>query len=94
MPGEVFIHELGHVWQGYHSAFTWWYVFNSIYYQVACGSSAYDFTAGKQWSQYGAEQQASIIQQWFIDGEPNSGQLYSYMKCNVWPGKPFAATYF
>ena len=93
-PGDVFIHELGHVWQGYHSAFTWWYVFNSIYYQTACGSSAYNVTPGGQWSQYQAEQQATIIQQWFVDGEPDSGQLYSYMKCNVWPGKPFATTYF
>ena len=90
----IFIHELGHVWQGYHSAFTWWYVFNSIYYQAACGSGAYDFTAGKQWPQYGAEQQASIVQQWFVNGEQDYSQLYSYMKCNVWPGKPFATTYF
>jgi hypothetical protein len=93
-PGDVFIHELGHVWQGYHSAFTWWYVFNSIYYQATCGASAYDFTEGRQWSSYGAEQQASIIQHWFVDDQPDFGQLYSYMKCNVWPGKPFATTYF
>jgi hypothetical protein len=91
-PGDVFIHELGHVWQGYNSAFTWWYVFNSIYYQIACGSGAYEATPGGQWAQYGAEQQAMLIEDWYTGGEPTSGQLYSYMDCNVWPGKPFATT--
>ncbi len=92
--GDVFVHELGHVWQGYNSAFTWWYVFNSIYYQVECGSGAYDYTPGGQWDQYEAEQQANLIEDWYKGGEQESGQLYSYMKCNVWPGKPFATTTF
>ena len=91
-PGDVFIHELGHVWQGYNSAFTWWYVFNSIYYQIECGSGAYEASPGGQWAQYGAEQQAMLIQDWYTGGEQASGQLYSYMNCNVWPGKPFATT--
>jgi hypothetical protein len=91
-PGDTLIHEMTHVWQGYHSAFTWEYVFNSVYYQVSGG--AYSYTPGGQWNTYGAEQQASIVEDWYARGGLSSDDLYPYLLCNVRPGRPNATTEF
>jgi hypothetical protein len=91
-PGDTLVHEMAHVWQGYHSAFTWEYVFNSVYYQVSGG--AYIYSPGAQWDTYGAEQQARIVEDWYARGGLSGDDLYPYILCNVRPGRPHATTEF
>jgi hypothetical protein len=76
--GAVFIHELTHVWQGHNSAFPWSYVGNSIIMQCMCGrgqghQGAYAYVPGGQWSNYQAEQQAMIVQDWYSYREAPAG---------------------
>ena len=40
--GATLVHESCHVWQGVSGAFSWSYVFNSLYYQCTCGKAAYN----------------------------------------------------
>jgi hypothetical protein len=69
-PGQTLIHELTHVWQGHYHRFAWSYVLNSLWNQCAyCASSstAYDYAPGLQWPDYSAEQQAHIVEDWFVN---------------------------
>jgi hypothetical protein len=68
-PGQVLVHELTHVWQGYNQSFAWDYVFNSVINQIRYGISAYDYTPGAQWDTYQTEQQAHIVEDWFANGQ-------------------------
>jgi hypothetical protein len=82
----LLVHELAHVWQGSNSASSTTYVSNSIMNQcradltIGSTSTAYDFTPGSNWRTYGAEQQASIIEKWYVDGMPESGDLWPYIR--------------
>lgn len=96
-PGDTLVHEAAHVWQGYQRAFTWSYVLESVYHQGCKGQGAYDYerpVGTKQWDRYNPEQQASIIEHWFAEGELETSELFPYIKCNVRPGKPNANTDF
>lgn len=69
-PGQTLIHELTHVWQGHHKLFAWSYVLGSLWNQCrhsVTGGSAYKYTPGQQWSQYNPEQQASIVEDWYVN---------------------------
>ncbi len=82
----LLVHETAHVWQGKNSIFALSYVFNSIWNQGIHGSKAYHFVPGSPWGDYNAEQQASIIEQWFVSGQPTSGALYPYIVNHVRKG--------
>jgi hypothetical protein len=91
--GATLVHETTHAWQGLHGQFSWWYIFSSLYNQVRCGEKAYDYSPGRQWRDYGAEQQAHLVEDWYaLDKEAHSGDRYPYMKSNIWPGRGFAFT--
>jgi hypothetical protein len=83
---ELLVHETTHVWQGHNSTFSVGYVFSSVYNQVRFGGAAYKYTAGRPWRDYNAEQQASIVSDWFALGKPNSGPLYPYIVNHVRKG--------
>lgn len=93
-PGQTLIHELTHVWQGHRHLFAWDYVFSSLWNQCRCGvsgTSAYKYTPGKQWSEYNPEQQASIVEDWFVftQGAMNltlGTELLPYIETNIRPG--------
>ena len=84
---DLLVHETTHVWQGKNSVFAQSYVYNSCLNQCLLGSSAYNFVAGKSWSSYNVEQQASIVEKWFHDGENESGDLWGYIRDDVRKGK-------
>jgi hypothetical protein len=92
--GSLLVHESTHVWQGYNAAFSWWYVFNSLYNQARCGSHAYDVDEShrKQWTGYGVEQQATVVERWFSRGSKTTDDLFPYVQDNIRKGKPFGRT--
>jgi hypothetical protein len=81
----LLVHETTHVWQGKNSVFALSYVFNSIYNQCLKGN-AYAYTAGQSWSSYNVEQQASIVEDWFLGGEKETSNLFPYIRDHVRKG--------
>lgn len=94
--GSMLVHETTHVWQGVHSAFSWWYVFQSLYTQAQEGSHAYDVDEShlQTWNRYGVEQQAHLVEDWFTRGSLTTDVCYPFIRDNVRPGKPNAETRF
>jgi hypothetical protein len=94
--GSLLVHESTHVWQGVHSGFSWWYVFNSLYNQVKCGQKAYDVdeTHLQTWANYGVEQQAHLVENWYSRGSLTSDSNWPFIRDNVRPGRPSATTKF
>jgi hypothetical protein len=84
---KLLVHETMHVWQGYISLFSQSYVFNSATNQCLSGQAAYNFTPGQNWHSYNVEQQASIVEQWFVNGESTSDVLFPYVRDFVRKGK-------
>jgi hypothetical protein len=88
----LLVHELAHVWQGSNSRSSMTYVNNSIMNQcradltIGGTRTAYDYTAGSNWRTYNAEQQASIIEHWYVSGMPTSGDLWPYIRDYVRKG--------
>ncbi|HEX8688156.1 MAG TPA: hypothetical protein VF654_16710, partial [Pyrinomonadaceae bacterium] len=83
---DTFIHELTHVWQGYHGLLGWAYMAQSMLaqgYAILTERSrhkAYTYEAGAPWESYNVEQQASIVQGWFRDGMRTEGdKRYAYI---------------
>ena len=79
----LLVHETAHVWQGKNSKLALTYVFSSCLNQCLKGGGAYDYTAGNDWSSYNAEQQASIVEHWFINGSQESDSLFPYVRDNI-----------
>ena len=82
----TFIHELTHVWQAYQQAFTYGYIFNSIWHQAISGSNAYSYTPGQNWNSYNVEQQASLVQDWFSSGMSSSNPRFTYIRNTIRTG--------
>jgi hypothetical protein len=86
---NTFIHELTHVWQGHHSAFSWQYMLNSMLSQGRAiifhgdRNRAYEFEPGGVWESYNAEQQANIVESWFAGGMKTTDPLYVYIVENI-----------
>ena len=94
-PGirDTFIHELTHVWQGYHSSLGWEYMVNSM---IAQGHAiltqgdrnrAYDYKPGKAWDDYNVEQQALLVQDWYRNGMREDDERYTYIANHIRAGK-------
>ena len=107
--GQTLIHELTHVWQGHNQVFQWSYVLNSLWNQCKCApnfNAAYNATPGQQWRTYAAEQQARLIEDWYVLRYGATGpslstkfqamgdQLQAYLDCNIRPARPNADTIF
>jgi hypothetical protein len=83
---RLLVHETTHVWQGKNSTMALTYVFSSVLNQGLHGGAAYSYVAGQPWRSYNAEQQASIVEDWFRAGQPKSGALYPYIVNHVQKG--------
>lgn len=83
---DLLVHETAHVWQGKNSLFAQSYVYNSALNQCVRGNAAYHYTAGSAWGSYNAEQQASIVEDWYLAGKPQSGNLWPYIRDHVRTG--------
>lgn len=88
----VFIHELTHVWQGANRRHALDYVLDSVYNQIRFGSEAYDLNQDdvgkKKWSEFNAEQQAMIVENWYVAGMAESDAAFTYIKNNIRAGTP------
>jgi hypothetical protein len=76
------VHELTHVWQACHSTRASAYVFDSIWHQIT-SPDAYKYSPGQPWSSYNAEQQASIVEDWFNAGQSEAGPLFPYIRDHI-----------
>jgi hypothetical protein len=83
----LLVHETMHAWQGHNSLFAQSYVYNSAINQCISGGSAYNFTPGQNWHSYNVEQQASIVEKWFANGESTTDVLFPYVRDYVRQGK-------
>ena len=79
----VLIHELTHVWQSAHGIWPAIYIFNSMWHQLTEGDKAYEYKTGLNWSAYNVEQQAHIVQDWFVNGLDHGDPNYQYIKNNI-----------
>lgn len=94
-PGvrAAFVHELTHVWQGYHSRLGWEYMAQSL---IAQGHAvllkgdrrrAYDYYPGAPWRSYNVEQQALIVQDWYSNGMRRDDERYRYVANHIRAGR-------
>ena len=73
-PNRLLVHELTHVWQGTNGFYSTAYVLNSVRYQARSFVSqgdhhgAYEYEPGWPFATYNAEQQASIVEDWYVSG--------------------------
>jgi hypothetical protein len=90
---STFIHELTHVWQGYHGTLGWEYMVTSM---IAQGHAiltqgdrnrAYDYKPGKAWGDYNVEQQALLVQDWYRNGMREDDERYTYIANHIRAGK-------
>lgn len=91
---HLLIHELTHVWQGHNSGLAWGYVLNSLLSQAVCeisGTNAYKYTVGKDFNSYNVEQQASIVEDWYIKGCSKSNSRYRYIRDDIWHPETYEA---
>lgn len=93
---SLLIHELTHAWQIQRSLAPEVFLCNAALVQIAneLGERVYDYVAGKQWSSYGLEQQAHIIEDWFHDPPPMrlASPLFRYVNGNIRTGDNDART--
>jgi hypothetical protein len=84
---SVFIHELTHVWQGVNRSTPLNYIFDSVYHQIHDGSHAYDLNDAdlgtKSWGKFNAEQQAMIVENWYVGGRSESDAAFPYIRDNI-----------
>jgi hypothetical protein len=84
-------HELTHVWQLQRARLVEVQVCKGLLSAAAdnVGIDQYDYTPGTQWSSYGLEQQAEIVEDWVRRSGPNNiemrlaSQLFRYINGNV-----------
>jgi hypothetical protein len=81
----VFVHGLAHVWQGVHRWRPLDYAVRTLSSPFVPGADTYRYEAGKEWNEYDADQQASIIRDWYLSGMPPGGALFPYIRDHVWP---------
>ena len=91
MVRTVFIHELTHVWQAFrgHNVLTESIAAQGCYAVFTFDAgNAYNYTPGRKFCDYNVEQQASIVEDWFMGGMKTEGELYKYIRDHIHTGKP------
>jgi hypothetical protein len=88
---STLIHEMTHVWQGHHSWFgiagVW---LSSIKCQVLRQGNAYLYGEGnlnKDWGDFGKEEQAQIVEDWYTNGMSTSDPRFHYIRDNIRKGE-------
>jgi hypothetical protein len=90
---HTFVHELTHVWQGFHGTLGWEYMARSMlaqgYAVLTLGSRhrAYDYRPGAPWGSYNVEQQALLVEHWFVNGMRPDDERYPYIADHIRAGR-------
>jgi len=91
-PGEVFIHELTHVWQ-IHTSADIKFTLKSMkdQFKDLIGNSVYSYSCGSSWAGYNYEQQAAITQTCFNTRERGTANSCEekYVVDNIRKGVPY-----
>lgn len=93
-PGQLYIHELTHVWQIHHASFLPGLMCDAVANQVTTiggDMGVYEYgPADAAWSEFNLEQQASIVDDWFAGSGRQSGPsasetnlYFRYIRDNV-----------
>jgi len=80
------VHETAHVWQGENDVLSFGFVVNSCLNQLLRGLKAYRYEIGEAWQKLNVEQQASLIEDWFLEGESVKDRRWVYIKDYVRKG--------
>jgi hypothetical protein len=86
VPGQVFIHELTHVWQIHHSKFIPGLVCEGVSNQIrdTLGEEIYNPGTGERnWSDYTLEQQGALVDRWYANGQPEDHPFYHFIASNI-----------
>jgi hypothetical protein len=87
----IFIHELTHVWQGVHRKSPFDYIGDSVYNQLRYRDKAYAVDSARvgasAWDSFNAEQQATIVEDWYIAGMKESDPAFVYIRDHIRAGK-------
>jgi hypothetical protein len=86
------IHEMTHVWQGHHGRLGLIAVWgSSIICQIQRQGNAYLYGEGnlnrKDWGDFGAEEQAQIVQDWYENGMLTTDPRFHFIRDNIRMGK-------
>jgi hypothetical protein len=85
----VFVHELTHAWQIKHTAFVAEIIWEAAVNEVEGKTAAYTYTLdGRAWSGYGIEQQAEIVEDWYLGGAALLSPRFPYIQNNIRLGQP------
>lgn len=85
----VLVHELVHVWQGYHGVIPWAYMARSLWCQLVARArhgdrgAAYRYQPGLPWNCYNVEQQASLVEDWYAYGMSEEDPRYGYVRDEI-----------
>jgi hypothetical protein len=89
--GAVFIHELTHAWQIYHTRMDI-NLLAKLFARELCKATGGDPYAITQvnlpFGEYGLEAQAMIVQTWFAEGKDRMDWRFRYIVGNIWVGDP------
>lgn len=91
--GHTFIHELTHVWQGFHGVLGWEYMAQSMLAQgyaiLTQGSrhKAYNYEPGAPWGSYNVEQQAYLVEHWYRRGMNTDDERFPYIANHIRAGR-------
>lgn len=87
----IFIHELTHVWQSVHRKNPLDYIGDSLSNQLRYKADAYTYDSSKvgkaKWDSFNAEQQASIVEDWYVGGMKETSKAFVYIRDNIRKGK-------
>jgi hypothetical protein len=79
--GALLYHELTHVWQARQRTLTSIYLYDTI---PEAAANEYSFqTDGRQWSEYGTEQQAGIVEAWTLGATKNPFDRGARKQCAI-----------
>ena len=82
----TFIHELTHVWEGFHATVPDTYFFRAAWAQAidTLGiGDAYSYRLGMAWDDYTVEQKAEIVGDWYKFGMSTSDPRFPFIRDNI-----------
>jgi hypothetical protein len=79
----ILIHEMTHVWQYYHG-----YSVELRSLWANSRGAGYAYTVGENWDDYNVEQQAHLVEDWFMGRQSETDPRFVYIDKIIRPGRP------